>query len=218
MSLFDTSGGKAVKFEQPGATITGTVKTAPYEKQQTKYGTSEPDYWPNGDPKMQVLVHLATDQRVDADDDGDRTLYVSSSRMKRAIGEAMRNAGAKDIEVGGSLTVTYTGPDPASKNPANPAKLYTASYMPPASPLAQQATAPAQPAAPAPQPVAQQEPINPWNPPQPPAQAAPAAPQQASGNYYDKVKQLINMAMTDDQIHAATSVPIEQIAAIRAAA
>lgn len=152
MSLFESSS-KGVKFDSIGASITGTVKSAPRERQQTKYGTQEPDFWPNGDPKMQILVDLQTDQRADANDDGERTLYVASKNMKKAIGEAIRAANASDIAPGGVLTVAYVGNDPASKNPANPAKLYQAQYTAPSSAFVQQA-----PAAPVPQPVQQQAP------------------------------------------------------------
>ncbi len=144
MSLFESSS-KGVKFDTVGANVTGTVKSAPRERQQTKYGTQEPDFWPNGDPKMQILVDLQTEQRVDDSDDGERTLYVASKNMKRAIGEAIRAANASDIAPGGVLTVTYVGNDPASKNPANPAKLYQAQYTAPSSAFVQQpAAVPAQ--------------------------------------------------------------------------
>ena len=58
MSLFD-SASKGLKFDQIGTAHTGTVKSAPRERQQTKFGSQEPDFWPNGDPKMQILVDLA---------------------------------------------------------------------------------------------------------------------------------------------------------------
>ncbi|AVL96908.1 MULTISPECIES: hypothetical protein [Microbacterium] len=169
MSLFESSS-KGVKFDTVGTSVTGTVKSAPRERQQTKYGTQEPDFWPNGDPKMQILVDLQTEQRVDASDDGERTLYVASKNMKRAIGEAIRAANASDIAPGGVLTVTYVGNDPASKNPANPAKLYQAQYSAPSSAFVQQpAAAPAQ-QAPQPQAPVQQAFV-------PPTRQAPA-PQQ----------------------------------------
>lgn len=159
MSLFD-SANKGVKFNTIGDEITGTVAGDPFERQQTKFGTQDPDFWPNGDPKMQILVPLQTTLREDPNDDGERTLYVASKNMKRAIGDAIRNAGASDIARGGTLTVKFVGNDPASKNPANPAKVYQAQYTPPATafaaaPAAQPAQAVAAPqAAPAPQPVA----------------------------------------------------------------
>lgn len=175
MSLFESSN-KGLKFETPGTSHTGTVKAAPRERQQTKFGSQEPDFWPNGDPKMQILVDLQTDRREDPNDDGTRTLYVASKNMKKAIGDAIRTSGASDLLPGGVLTLQYVGNDPASANPANPAKLYAASYTPPVSGFVQQPAA----AAPAPQPV--QAPAAVPSAPQPtqapfvaPAAAAPPA-------------------------------------------
>lgn len=177
MSLFESSS-KGLKFDTVGATHTGVVQSAPRERQQTKFGSQEPDFWPNGDPKMQILVDLKTDQRLDASDTGERTLYVASKNMKKAIGEAIRAAGASDILPGGTLTVQYIGNDPASANPANPAKMYTAQYTAPTSAFVQQPAAaapvvaqPAQVAQPVQQPVA--API-----PQAPAAVQPQAPMQ----------------------------------------
>jgi hypothetical protein len=185
MSLFDSSN-KGVKFDTIGASITGTVKSAPRERQQTNFTTKQPDFWPNGDPKMQVLVDLQTDQRVDANDDGERTLYVASKNMKRAVSDAIREAGAPDLLPGGVLTVQYIGNDPASKNPQNPAKMYTAQYTAPTSAFVQQpaAAAPMQ-QAPAqqfvPQPAPQQayvpQPAPQQYVPQAPPAAVPSAPQ-----------------------------------------
>jgi hypothetical protein len=182
MSLFDSSS-KGVKFDVVGASIQGTVKSTPRERQQTKYNTQEPAFWPNGDPMMQILVDLQTDQRADPNDDGERTLYVASKHMKRAISDAIRAAGASDLLPGGVLTVQYVGNDPASKNPQNPAKLYSAQYTAPTSAFAQQPAA----AAPVPQPAAapQQQYVDPAQPafagqviPQPQAPApVPSAPQ-----------------------------------------
>lgn len=169
MSLFDSSS-KGVKFDVVGATVTGTVKSAPRERQQTKFGSQDPDFWPNGDPKMQILVDLQTQERADANDDGERTLYVASKNMKRAISEAIRAAGAPDLQPGGTLTVQYLGNDPASKNPQNPAKMYAAQYTAPTSAFAQPAAPVAQPA------VSAQAPVQQFVPQ--PAPAAAPQPQQ----------------------------------------
>lgn len=128
MSLFDSST-KSARFAAVGDHVTGIVSAVPYERQKTKFGTNQPDFYDNGDPKMQILVPLSTEERDTAEDDGERILYVSSHNMRRAISSAIRDAGALDLEVGGKLTVTFTGFDPNSKNPANPAKLYTAAYQ-----------------------------------------------------------------------------------------
>lgn len=197
MSLFESSS-KGVKFETIGAKITGTVKSAPRERQQTKYGTQEPDFWPNGDPKMQILVDLQTTERADANDDGERTLYVASKNLKNAIGAAIRESGAPDLAPGGVLTVSYVGNDPASKNPANPAKMYAAHYTAPTSAFV--APTAAAPAAPAPVPSA----------PQP--VAAPAAG-GLSADQVGKLTQLRAAGIPEDTIATAIGASPQQIAA-----
>lgn len=230
MSLFDSSS-KGLKFENIGQSHTGTVKAAPRERQQTKYNSTELDFWPNGDPKMQILVDLQTTLREDHTDTGERTLYVASKHMKRAIGQAIRDAGVPDLAPGGVLTVTYVGNDPASANPANPAKMYAAQYTAPSSPFAAQQPAsqpvqpaPPQPAPPAPQPQYQQ-PAPPQSAPVAPAQHAPFAapvPQQAvvapGGLTEQQVAQLQQLRAagipvdTINQAMAAVGVTAQQIA------
>lgn len=215
MSLFNSSS-KGVKFTNVGDTITGTVSSAPIERQQTKFGTQEPDFWPNGDPKMQILVNLQTTLREDGNDDGERTLYVASKNMKKAIADAMRAAGASDVAPGGTLTVTFVGNDPNSKNPANPAKLYTAQYTPGASAFAQPATpAPAGPAAVSPPvaaPAAAPAPAQPVEPPFVPA--APAAPAQSFLNeqQVNQLTQLRAAGIPEATIVTAIGATPEQIA------
>ena len=230
MSLFDSSS-KGVKFDVVGATVTGTVKSAPRERQQTKFGSQDPDFWPNGDPKMQILVDLQTQERADANDDGERTLYVASKNMKRAISDAIRAAGAPDLQPGGTLTVQYLGNDPAPKNPQNPAKMYAAQYTAPTSAFAQPAAAVAPTVPPVQQPVAAQPvaPLQQQFAPQPAQVAAPAAVPQApvqqpfqpqptvhAGGLTDQqvgqLQQLRGAGIPDAQIAVALGVTPEQIA------
>lgn len=242
MSLFAPKGGKGLKFQQPGTSYSGTINAEPYEEQQKEYGSDRPATYPNGDPKMQILVNLDTQLREEADDDGRRTLYVNSPKMKRAIFDAITAAGENDLKVGGTLTVTFTGFDPNSKNPQNPAKLYSASYVAPQSAFSQGQPAPAQQPAqqqqqqqqqPYQAPAAAPQQVDPWNaPPQQPYQAPAAAPAPAPATTapapagaptpgdgtYEKVQALINGGFDDTQINGMLGTPVEQVAAIRAAA
>jgi hypothetical protein len=220
MSLFESSS-KGLKFDSIGVTHTGVVQSVPRERQQTKFGSQDPDFWPNGDPKMQILVDLKTDQRLDASDTGERTLYVASANMKRAIGEAIRAAGASDILPGGTLTVQYVGNDPASANPANPKKMYAATYTAPTSAFVQQPAAAAPAAQPVQQPVAQpiqQAPVaqpvaQPQAPVQQPFQGQPTV---HAGDLTDQqvgqLQQLRAAGIPDAQIAAALGVTGEQLA------
>lgn len=215
MSLFDSSS-KGIKFTNVGDTITGTVMGAPTERQQTKFGTQEPDFWPNGDPKMQILVNLQTSLREDGNDDGERTLYVASKNMKKAIGDAIRASGASDLTSGGSLTVTFIGNDPNSKNPANPAKMYQAQYTPGATAFAQPAAAgaPTVAAAPAPQAAAPQAAAL----PSAPAPSAPAAPPAQPSGWLssEQAAQLVQLraaGIPEASIAPAIGATAEQISA-----
>lgn len=221
-NLFDT-GSKGLKFSTIGTSHQGTVTSEPMERQQTEYGTGKPAVWPSGEPKLQVLVDLQTEEKDDPDDDGERTLYVSSNSMKHAIGKAIRDAGAKDLEVGGTLTVTYTGNDPQSKNPANPKKLYTAQYSRPESPLLAGTTpqptatipAPAaamyRPAVQSPAPI--QQAVAPV--PATPQSAAAPAPVNITGKD-DKVLQLLAAKLPTTTIISALGVTEQQIGQVAA--
>lgn len=225
MSAFEFFAPRAShswKFTNPGDTHTGTITEVSDARQASEFGSNEPAYWDREKtrPKMQVVVTLDTAERdpQDANDTGKRTLWVvedgRSGSILSAIRQAVHQAGAGTIDIGGQLTVTFSGFDPNSKNPANPRKIYSASYVPPA-PAGGMFTnqAPAQPAAaPAPAPVAQ--PVAPATPA--PVPAVPDAVRQA-------VTALIGTGQDDATIAATiagTGLPVtaETVATIRAAA
>lgn len=253
MSAFDFFAPRAShswKFTNPGDTNTGTITEVSDARQATEYGSNELAYWDKERtrPKMQVAVTLDTTERdpQDANDTGKRTLWVvedgRSGSILSAIRQAVHQAGAGTIDIGGQLTVTFSGFDPNSKNPANPRKIYAASYVPPApaggmftnqepaQPVAQPAAAPV-PAAPAPAPAA---PVAPAPVAQPAPAATPAAqPAPAPATpapvpaVPDAVRQavtaLIGTGQADEQIAATlagTGLPVtaETVATIRATA
>lgn len=235
MSAFDFFAPRAShswKFTNPGDTHTGTITEVSDARQATEYGSNELAYWDKERtrPKMQVAVTLDTAERdpQDANDTGKRTLWVvedgRSGSILSAIRQAVHQAGAGTIDIGGQLTVTFSGFDPNSKNPANPRKVYTAAYQAPApaggmftsqapaQPVAQPA-APA-PAAPASAPAAPAQPVAPATPA--PVPAVPDAVRQA-------VTALIATGQADEQIAATlagTGLPVttETVATIRATA
>lgn len=243
MSAFDFFAPRAShswKFTNPGDTHTGTITEVSDARQATEYGSNELAYWDKERtrPKMQVAVTLDTTERdpQDSNDTGKRTLWVvedgRSGSILSAIRQAVHQAGAGTIDIGGQLTVAFSGFDPNSKNPANPRKIYSASYVPPA-PAGGMFTnqAPAQPVA---QPAAAPAPAAPAAPAQPvaPAPAAqPAAPAPATPAPVPAVPDAVRQAVTaliatgqaDEQIAstlAGTGLPVtaETVATIRAAA
>lgn len=241
MSAFDFFAPRAShswKFTTPGDTHTGTITEVSDARQATEYGSNELAYWDKERtrPKMQVAVTLDTAERdpQDANDTGKRTLWVvedgRSGSILSAIRQAVHQAGAGTIDIGGQLTVTFSGFDPNSKNPANPRKIYTAAYVPPA-PAGGMFTnqAPAQPAAPAPAapapaPAAPAQLVAPAPAAQPvPAPATPAPVPAVPDAVRQAVTALIATGQTDEQIAATlagTGLPVtaETVATIRATA
>lgn len=124
-------GGQSAKFETFGDTITGQI-TDLKATQQTDFQTGTPKTWANGDPMMQVVVTLQTTLRDSsiADDDGLRKVYIKGKSLTDGTREAVRGAGAKGLEVGGTLTVTYVADGPKERG-KNPAKLYKVAYEKP---------------------------------------------------------------------------------------
>ena len=230
--FFDSRPSHSCKFKTPGETHTGVITEISDRMPVTKYGTTDPDYWPDGSPKQQVVITLATDERdpEDPNDSGERSLWVTESRkagtILAAVIQATRQANAK-LEIGGTLSVSFTGHDPNSKNPAQPRKLYAATYQPPAAGggMFEQQPAPAasQPAAPqaAPQQqVSQTAPVVNQQPAQP---AAPQAAPQLSDATITGIKGLIAAGLDDATISssltaAGNQVSPEQVAQVRAAA
>lgn len=218
MSAFDFFAPRAShswKFTNPGDTHTGVITEVSDARQATEFGSNEPAYWDREKtrPKMQVAVTLDTAERdpQDANDTGKRTLWVvedgRSGSILSAIRHAVAQAGAGTIDIGGQLTVAFSGFDPNSKNPANPRKIYTAAYQAPA-PAGGMFTN--QAAAPAPAPAAPAQPVP------APVPAVPDAVRQA-------VTALIGTGQDDATIAATlagTGLPVtaETVATIRAAA
>lgn len=174
-------------FTQPGSTVAGPITEISDQKQATKWNPDpkakrELDFWPSGDPVMEVWLTVQTQERnpQDEEDTGLRTIVITVNQKQggqlAAIMDACEAAGVPAPAIGGFLALTFTGFDPESKNPQNPRKLYAAKYQAPAAgggaftPQAQQAPAPA---------VQQQAPqYNEWNPAPVAYQQQPSAPQQ----------------------------------------
>lgn len=127
------SGIPAAKFPTIGTAISGRIVREPEAREQTDFTTGAVLRWDNGEAKMQIVVHLATDQRdpQDLSDDGTRALYIKG-QMLNAVRGAVRAAGAPGLAVGGTLTITYAGDAEPTKRGFNGAKQYTATYTPPA--------------------------------------------------------------------------------------
>lgn len=178
-------GGGVKSFSFAGTapiTAAGTICEPPSKMQKRNFDTGEPEVWNDGQPRIMMKVVIQTDQRdpSNPDDDGKRALYLEN-RKAFAVRDACKAVGAnRGPEVGGYLTLTYTGDDLAAKKGRGlPPKNFSATYQPPnpmdavtgPDPTQQggwgQLPAPAQPTA---------HPVAPAVPQQYAPPAAPAAP------------------------------------------
>lgn len=135
LDQIDSQTSKSVKFQQPGDTVSGIIESVTagqvhvYDSINQR-PTNQPDYWQDGSPKVQVIVTIDTGTRDPSveDDDGRRSVYIKGwGLQKRAWLNAVRAAGLRkssDVKPGDRFTATFTGYDPNSKNPNNPAKMF----------------------------------------------------------------------------------------------
>lgn len=142
--LFGGSG-KAAKFENIGDTVEGIITHAE-RTQQTSMETQEPLTWPDGQPRMQLVITLQTDQHEDENDDGLRRVFAKGGRyepaegtgtaMKDAIADAIKKSGAKSLDEGGWLKVGYTGNGKKTNRGYSAPKLFRAQYKAPTTSIA----------------------------------------------------------------------------------
>lgn len=127
--LMSGGGAPSAKFPVIGTTVSGPITEKPIVQQQRDPKDGSPKVWNDGNPMMQLVVTVQSGQNdpAVADDDGRRRIFVKG-QMKTAIQDAVRTVGARGLEVGGVLSVTYVR-DGEKSNPAFSApKQYTASY------------------------------------------------------------------------------------------
>lgn len=194
-------GGKTAKFETVGETHTGEIVSID-TRQVNDYETGTPEFWQDGRPKQQIVVTFDTGKQESPDDDGHRNLYIKGwGDQLRAFRDAARRLG-RNPQVGDRITATYVA-DGEKKNPRfNAPKLYQYDIEPGTPGLSAMLndSAPAtqaQQAAPAPasQPGAQQ-------------------PTQ-QGDQSQKVKSMIMLGLTDEQIAEALGLDQSVVAYMR---
>jgi hypothetical protein len=111
-----------------GTSYTGRILDAPTLVQSRNFETEQPDFWPDGNPKMSAVVKADFGGET-----GVRSIWAQKpSALFQAIAEAQTKAGTQ-IAPGGTITVTYTG-DGVRKDgntKLNPPKQYAVTYAPP---------------------------------------------------------------------------------------
>jgi len=194
--LFANAGGYETAFKK--GTPIGTVvagKVTNVESLQVKnYETEELEWWEEGRPKMQMRIVVQTgvlDPLVEGDT-GERAIYIKWwGDSRTGLMDAVKAAGAKSVEVGGTFAARLMGTKPTTSNTGkalNDAKIFGYQYKPPVQGVDfSQMGEPAEPAQQAP--VQQQAALqgqgwnapaaDPWaTQPAPPAQQAPQMTQE----------------------------------------
>ena len=119
-------GGKSATFREIGAQYDGHIVS--YEmRQQSDFKTGELLTWPDGAPRMQLVVTLRTELNEEEGDNGIRLLYVKGN-MQKAIKDAVQKSGERGIAVNGRLFVRYVGEGAQPDKRLDPPKNYIAKY------------------------------------------------------------------------------------------
>jgi hypothetical protein len=194
-------GGYVDRPELVGVIRGGLIVEITGKQQATDMATGKPAWWepPQGDnpgrPKLQYVLTLRCDgtrgQAMDerqsgvGNDNGDRRLFIPDGDMRKAVGDAFRANGRRDLQVGDELYLAHTGYRPSKMKGGRPAKTWAALHVPGVAPAQQwpqdAATGPVAPQAEH-NPFAAQAPVQPPVPtgpapaPQPASQPVPVAP------------------------------------------
>jgi len=128
--ILGRTGRPWAKWANIGDTVSGTVIEEPDTRQARDYESGEKMVWPNGEPKLEVIVPIQTGQ-TDPDilnDNGERlvVLPVGSPRF-RAVQSALKQAGSRGLYPGDKIAIRYVEDGPRSGK-KNPPKIYGATY------------------------------------------------------------------------------------------
>lgn len=134
-------GSTSWKPENIGDSITGTINSIK-RVQQTDFTTGEPLEWSDGSPRLQTVIELQTNESVNGDDDGIRSVWLKGGRNYEAaegkgksgevaLAEAAKDAGVTSIDEHAKLQIAMTGRSKPTTRGYQPAKLYTMKYTAP---------------------------------------------------------------------------------------
>lgn len=133
--LMGSGGGRSASLKDDGDAVDGVIQRIE-TRQRTDFDTGKPMTWEDGNPRMQLVVTLATAEREDNDDDGMRNLYVPiPSDIQSAVADAVRKAGQRGLGEGGRLWVKHVSTDEPTRKGRNGTKRHTAKYEAPTVPV-----------------------------------------------------------------------------------
>lgn len=128
------STSQYIKWLDQGQAITGTIVNIE-RRQETVFGSGEPAEWPNGDPKMQAVFTLATQERNPEveDDNGERRVTVNLyTGQRRSLIAACKDAGIEQPEVGMRMSAKWEDGNGTAQAP----RVFRYTFKPGSGPLA----------------------------------------------------------------------------------
>ena len=200
-------GAKTIKFDSIGETITGIIQSVT-TRQVTTFGSGQPEFWDDGNPKMQIVITIQSDDL----EDGEGSFYAKAwGSDKQALAAGIAAAGLtadQALAPGNQITITHTELRP-HKNPAfNASKIYSFDFVAKASPGVTAALSTPTPTAPAATPAQAPAPAPAPAPAQP---ATPAPTANPAG-----IPELIKAGLSDEQIASSLGVEASIVAIVRA--
>jgi hypothetical protein len=129
--LMGGGGAPSAKFDTIGRTYKGTILKSEMRQQTDISGT--PKNYDDGNPMMQAVITIQTDERDSSieDDDGQRRLFVKGN-MQKAVRDAIVASRCSTLALGGTLAVRYTGDGIPKRAGLSAPKEYVAQYVAPA--------------------------------------------------------------------------------------
>lgn len=137
--IWSGGGAKSAEWPAVGSWVGGPIQSKPKKYQPTEYvkgaapGTGKPRLTRDGNPVWGIRVDVQTTMRDPnvTNDDGVRRMHLDKWRQHEAIRNALKEAGVRQLEVGGELWMQWSGLDTESDG-GQPAKTWFAKYRAPA--------------------------------------------------------------------------------------
>lgn len=118
------------KGDQIGKSLTGKILKLEV-RQERDFKDKKPKFYDDGNPIEQLVITLQTAYRdpEDQHDDGQRRTFIKN-RQKGDVREATAVGGSPEgLEIGGILTQTFVGMDPAPEKGLNESRRFEFTYI-----------------------------------------------------------------------------------------